>query len=76
MCALWATLTADGRLFVGRKGDLYVLLSTRSGELRTYAHDTALPGGKYEEGDEDEEGTAVGVCSGDADSSGARHLRR
>ncbi|TXT13122.1 hypothetical protein VHUM_01523 [Vanrija humicola] len=45
-------------LFVGRKGDLYVLLSTRSGELRTYAHDTALPGGKYEDGDENEEGTA------------------
>ncbi|WVQ83165.1 hypothetical protein IAT38_005303 [Cryptococcus sp. DSM 104549] len=45
-------------LFVGRLGDLYVLLSTRSGNMRTYAQDTALPGGKYEEGDEDEEGTA------------------
>jgi 8-oxo-dGTP pyrophosphatase MutT (NUDIX family) len=54
---LLASLTTS--LFVGRKGDLYVLLSTRSGELRTYANDTALPGGKYEEGDEDEEGTAV-----------------
>lgn len=31
--------------------------------MRTYAQDTALPGGKYEEGDEDEEGTAVGAVS-------------
>ncbi|WVW78312.1 hypothetical protein I302_100266 [Kwoniella bestiolae CBS 10118] len=45
-------------LFVGRLGDLYVLLSTRAGDMRTYAHDTALPGGKYEEGDVDAEGTA------------------
>jgi hypothetical protein len=29
--------------------------------MRTYAQDTALPGGKYEEGDIDAEGTAV--CS-------------
>jgi hypothetical protein len=28
--------------------------------MRSYANDTALPGGKYEPGDEDEEGTAVG----------------
>ena len=27
--------------------------------MRSYASDTALPGGKYEEGDEDDEGTAV-----------------
>ena len=27
--------------------------------MRTYAADTALPGGKYENGDEGEEGTAV-----------------
>jgi coenzyme A diphosphatase NUDT7 len=27
--------------------------------MRSYASDTALPGGKYEPGDEDEEGTAV-----------------
>lgn len=27
--------------------------------MRTYAQDTALPGGKYEEGDNDSEGTAV-----------------
>ncbi|WVR04717.1 hypothetical protein IAU60_001728 [Kwoniella sp. DSM 27419] len=45
-------------LFVGRLGDLYVLLSTRAGDMRTYASDTALPGGKYEDGDEDAEGTA------------------
>ncbi|KAK8847499.1 hypothetical protein IAR55_005357 [Kwoniella newhampshirensis] len=45
-------------LFVGRLGDLYVLLSTRAGNMRTYAQDTALPGGKYEEGDMDTEGTA------------------
>ncbi|WVO16635.1 hypothetical protein L204_104314 [Cryptococcus depauperatus] len=45
-------------LFVGRLGDLYVLLSTRSGNMRTYAHDTALPGGKCEEGDLDAEDTA------------------
>ena len=65
-----------GSIFVGRLGDLYVLLSTyvntssmllmklinrRAGDMRTYAQDTALPGGKYEEGDIDAEGTAV--CS-------------
>ncbi|ODO07894.1 hypothetical protein I350_03475 [Cryptococcus amylolentus CBS 6273] len=45
-------------LFVGRLGDLHVLLSTRAGNMRTFAHDTALPGGKYEPGDVDQEGTA------------------
>ncbi|KAH8829951.1 NUDIX hydrolase domain-like protein [Flagelloscypha sp. PMI_526] len=39
-------------LFVGRMGDLYVLLSRRAAGLRTYAGDTALPGGKVEVGDE------------------------
>lgn len=29
--------------------------------MRTYAQDTALPGGKYEEGDIDAEGTAVSL---------------
>lgn len=29
--------------------------------MRTFAHDTALPGGKYEPGDIDAEGTAVSV---------------
>jgi coenzyme A diphosphatase NUDT7 len=56
-------------IFVGRLGDLYVLLSTRAGNMRSYASDTALPGGKYEDGDEDMEGTArreafeeIGLC--------------
>lgn len=35
-------------LFIGRAGDLYVLLSRRSASLRQYAGDTALPGGKVE----------------------------
>jgi len=35
------------------------LMSRRAGDMRTYAQDTALPGGKYEEGDIDAEGTAV-----------------
>lgn len=29
--------------------------------MRTFAHDTALPGGKYELGDIDPEGTAVSI---------------
>ncbi|KZT43786.1 hypothetical protein SISSUDRAFT_1039682 [Sistotremastrum suecicum HHB10207 ss-3] len=45
-------------LFVGRMGDLYVILSSRAKTLRTYAGDTSLPGGKWEEGDEDMEDTA------------------
>lgn len=32
--------------------------------MRTFAHDTALPGGKYEPGDIDAEGTAVRVTRG------------
>ena len=35
------------------------LILRRAGDMRTYAQDTALPGGKYEEGDIDAEGTAV-----------------
>ncbi|KAG1897712.1 NUDIX hydrolase domain-like protein [Suillus fuscotomentosus] len=35
-------------LFIGRAGNLYVLLSRRSASLRQYAGDTALPGGKVE----------------------------
>jgi hypothetical protein len=35
------------------------LMSRRAGDMRTYAQDTALPGGKYEDGDIDAEGTAV-----------------
>ena len=37
-----------------------MLIYRRAGDMRTYAQDTALPGGKYEEGDVDSEGTAVG----------------
>ncbi|EIN11101.1 hypothetical protein PUNSTDRAFT_101119 [Punctularia strigosozonata HHB-11173 SS5] len=35
-------------LFAGRNGDLWVILSQRASSLRTYAGDTALPGGKVE----------------------------
>ncbi|KAI9569235.1 hypothetical protein HD554DRAFT_594098 [Boletus coccyginus] len=35
-------------LFVGRSGDLYVLLSRRSDVLNAFAGDTALPGGKID----------------------------
>ncbi|KAI0076967.1 hypothetical protein K474DRAFT_1181426 [Panus rudis PR-1116 ss-1] len=45
-------------LFIGRKGDLYVLLSRRASTLRTYAGDTSLPGGKWEPGDANIEWTA------------------
>jgi coenzyme A diphosphatase NUDT7 len=34
-------------------------MTRRAGDMRTYAQDTALPGGKYEDGDIDAEGTAV-----------------
>ncbi|KAH9061983.1 NUDIX hydrolase domain-like protein [Lactarius vividus] len=44
-------------LFVGRAGDLYVLLS-RQVTLRSYAGDTALPGGKVDDEDETIEDTA------------------
>ncbi|PPQ92758.1 hypothetical protein CVT25_003867, partial [Psilocybe cyanescens] len=45
-------------LFVGRQGDLYVLLSRRSSTLRTYAGDTSLPGGKVDPEDRSIEDTA------------------
>ncbi|EIW61421.1 uncharacterized protein TRAVEDRAFT_162575 [Trametes versicolor FP-101664 SS1] len=45
-------------LFAGRMGDLYVLLSRRASSLRTYAGDTALPGGKWEPRDKSIEWTA------------------
>ncbi|KAG7097581.1 hypothetical protein E1B28_004918 [Marasmius oreades] len=45
-------------LFVGRKGDLYVLLSRRSATLRAYAGDTSLPGGKVDPTDRTLEETA------------------
>ncbi|KAJ7225070.1 NUDIX hydrolase domain-like protein [Mycena haematopus] len=45
-------------LFVGRLGDLYVLLNRRSPSLRSYAGDTSLPGGKVEPEDRTIEETA------------------
>ncbi|KAL5507696.1 PCD1 [Sanghuangporus vaninii] len=45
-------------LFIGRMGDVYVLLSQRSKALRTYAGDTSLPGGKMEPHDRSIEDTA------------------
>lgn len=45
-------------LFIGRWGDLYVLLSRRADDLKSYAGDTALPGGKREKGDRSPEDTA------------------
>ncbi|TFK47004.1 hypothetical protein OE88DRAFT_1714761 [Heliocybe sulcata] len=45
-------------LFVGRMGDLYVLLSRRSATLRSYAGDTSLPGGKVDPQDKTIEDTA------------------
>ncbi|KAL4076491.1 hypothetical protein J3A83DRAFT_4227892 [Scleroderma citrinum] len=45
-------------LFIGRSGDVYVLLSRRSSALREYAGDTALPGGKVDAKDLTVEDTA------------------
>ncbi|KAJ6621003.1 NUDIX hydrolase domain-like protein [Mycena sp. CBHHK59/15] len=45
-------------LFVGRMGDLYVLLSRRASTLRSFAGDTALPGGKVDPEDRTIEDTA------------------
>ncbi|KAJ7511300.1 NUDIX hydrolase domain-like protein [Mycena galericulata] len=45
-------------LFVGRMGDLHVVLNRRSASLRTYAGDTTLPGGKVEAEDRTIEDTA------------------
>ncbi|KAJ7749785.1 NUDIX hydrolase domain-like protein [Mycena maculata] len=45
-------------LFVGRMGDLYVLLNKRSATLRAYAGDTSLPGGKVDPEDRTIEDTA------------------
>ncbi|KAH8092516.1 NUDIX hydrolase domain-like protein [Cristinia sonorae] len=45
-------------LFIGRSGDLHVLLSRRASSLRSYAGDTSLPGGKWEHGDKTLEHTA------------------
>jgi coenzyme A diphosphatase NUDT7 len=43
-------------------------MNRRAGDMRTYAQDTALPGGKYEEGDVDAEGTAVRLPSSEKSS--------
>ncbi|KAG9317941.1 hypothetical protein JVU11DRAFT_2174 [Chiua virens] len=48
-------------LFVGRSGELYVVLSRRTDTLRAFAGDTALPGGKMEPQDRTVEETAVGL---------------
>ncbi|KAF8324623.1 NUDIX hydrolase domain-like protein, partial [Cantharellus anzutake] len=45
-------------LFVGRNGDLYVLLSRRAETLRSFPGDTSLPGGRFEPGDRNLEDTA------------------
>ncbi|KAI0285125.1 NUDIX hydrolase domain-like protein [Russula aff. rugulosa BPL654] len=45
-------------LFVGRAGDLYVLLSQRAKTLSSYAGDTALPGGMIDNDDKTIEDTA------------------
>lgn len=45
-------------LFVGRWGDIYVLLSRRSASLSSYAGDTALPGGRVDKEDATLEETA------------------
>ncbi|KAH9065153.1 hypothetical protein EDB83DRAFT_2263938 [Lactarius deliciosus] len=70
-------------LFVGRAGDLYVLLSRRAKTLRSYAGDTALPGGRVDDVDETIEDTAVRtylasplLVLNTTDSRGGRHLRR
>jgi hypothetical protein len=47
------------------------LMNRRAGDMRTYAQDTALPGGKYEDGDIDAEGTAV--CSSSLGYSSLMH---
>ncbi|KAF5358626.1 hypothetical protein D9758_007740 [Tetrapyrgos nigripes] len=45
-------------LFVGRKGDLYVLLNRRASTMRSFAGDTSLPGGKMDPEDKTIEDTA------------------
>ncbi|KAG7449340.1 uncharacterized protein BT62DRAFT_945529 [Guyanagaster necrorhizus] len=45
-------------LFVGRSGELHVLLSRRAATLRTFAGDTSLPGGKVDPEDKNFEDAA------------------
>ncbi|KAH9606569.1 hypothetical protein KSS87_009147 [Heliosperma pusillum] len=46
-------------IFQGHGGDLRVILTQRSSMLSTHPGDVALPGGKMEDGDEDEVATAL-----------------
>ncbi|XP_031277359.1 nudix hydrolase 15, mitochondrial-like isoform X1 [Pistacia vera] len=46
-------------LFEGHEGELRVILTKRSMKLSSYPGDVALPGGKMEEGDEDDSATAL-----------------
>ncbi|KAJ0027138.1 hypothetical protein Pint_34915 [Pistacia integerrima] len=46
-------------LFEGHEGELRVILTKRSMNLSSYPGDVALPGGKMEEGDEDDSATAL-----------------
>lgn len=46
-------------IFEGEKGDLRVILTKRSSKLSSYAGHVALPGGKADEGDEDDAATAL-----------------
>ncbi|XP_077245618.1 nudix hydrolase 15, mitochondrial-like isoform X1 [Tasmannia lanceolata] len=46
-------------LFEGHQGELRVILTKRSENLSTHPGEVALPGGKMEEGDEDDSATAL-----------------
>ncbi|XP_021766046.1 nudix hydrolase 11-like [Chenopodium quinoa] len=46
-------------IFEGDSGDLRVILTQRSSTLSSHSGEVALPGGKVEEGDEDEVATAL-----------------
>ncbi|KAG8385477.1 hypothetical protein BUALT_Bualt03G0049400 [Buddleja alternifolia] len=46
-------------LFEGEKGDLRVILTQRSSSMSSHSGEVALPGGKWEEGDENDAGTAL-----------------
>ncbi|XP_017977328.1 PREDICTED: nudix hydrolase 15, mitochondrial isoform X1 [Theobroma cacao] len=46
-------------LFEGKQGELRVILTKRSMKLSSHPGDVALPGGKMEEGDDDDSATAL-----------------
>lgn len=46
-------------LFEGKDGDLHVILTKRSSTMSSHSGEVALPGGKWEEGDESNAATAV-----------------